>query len=104
MNQSVCDIFQVEILATRPQITFSVPITLKVPIYSCHQRVASNVKLSILIEQWAFYVFLNDVRSFLSIDMCVSHYITDLLELSAYLNTATSVSVLTRLYYPYGFP
>jgi hypothetical protein len=102
MDEPIRHVFQIKVLAARPQITFVVPVSLKVAIDSGHESIAPDIKLATLVEKWLFDVLLNDVASLLAVYIGVGYDFLDLLELPAHLDTAAPVCVLSRLHYPNG--
>jgi hypothetical protein len=68
MDEPVRDILEGILTATCPQVTISVPVALKVTVYSGHQGKAPNVKFSLFIKKGLFDVLLNYVTSLNSID------------------------------------
>lgn len=61
MNKSVCNVFQIKILATRPEVTLVIPVTLEVAVDGGEQSVTPNIKLPSLVEKGLFNVLLYDV-------------------------------------------
>jgi hypothetical protein len=69
MDESVSHILEIEILTASSKIALIIPIPLHVTIDSCNKGIASDIEFSVLIEKRLFYVLLNDIRSFLAIDI-----------------------------------
>ena len=67
MNKSISNILKIEVLATSPKVALIVPIALEVAINCSQQSVASNVKLSVLVEERLLKVFLDNVGPLLSV-------------------------------------
>lgn len=101
MYESISDIFQIKILATSSQITLIIPISLEITIHCCYECKTSYIKFSIFVKKRLLNVFLNYIRSFLAIYICVGDDFFNLLQFSADLNATTSISVFTWFYYPY---
>ena len=104
MNKSISNILKIEVLATSPKVALIVPIALEVAINSSQQSVASNVKLSVLVEERLLNVFLDNVRPLLSIDIGVRYNLLYLREFPANLNATASIGVFSRLDYPNLLP
>ena len=104
MNKSISNILKIEVLATSPKVALIVPIALEVAINSSQQSVASNVKLSVLVEERLLNVFLDNVRPLLSVDICVRYNLLYLREFPANLNATASIGVFSRLDYPNLLP
>jgi hypothetical protein len=104
MNKSISNILKIEVLATSPKVALIVPIALEVAINSSQQSVASNVKLSVLVEERLFNVFLDNVRPLLSVDIGVRYNLLYLREFPANLNATASIGVFSRLDYPNLLP
>jgi hypothetical protein len=104
MNKSISNILKIEVLATSPKVALIVPIALEVAINSSQQSVASNVKLSVLVEERLLNVFLDNVRPLLSVDISVRYNLLNLREFPANLNATASIGVFSRLDYPNLLP
>lgn len=104
MNKSISNILKIEVLATSPKVALIVPIALEVAINSSQQSVASNVKLSVLVEERLLNVFLDNVRPLLSVDIGVRYNLLYLREFPANLNATASIGVFSRLDYPNLLP
>lgn len=104
MNKSISNILKIEVLATSPKVALIVPIALEVAINSSQQSVASNVKLSVLVEERLLNVFLDNVRPLLSVDIGVRYNLLNLREFPANLNATASIGVFSRLDYPNLLP
>ena len=70
---------------------------MQIAIYRTHHREASDVELSILVEEWFFDVFLNNVGATVAIYICILYQRLNVIYFSTYLNTTASVSILSRL-------
>ena len=103
MDQSVLlGVLRVVLSACGSQVAINIPVALQVAIAgNCH-GVGSNVELSILVQQWLLHVLLNDVRSLPPIDVGLIDQAFDMVQVSADLDTTSSVGVLTRLDNPHG--
>lgn len=75
---------------------------MQIAVYRTHHREASDVELSTLVEKWFFDVFLNDVGATVAINICVLYQGLDVVYVTTNLNTAASISVLSRLDDPEG--
>lgn len=104
MDHPVLHIFQVEVLAARPEVALVVPVALQVSVDCRHHCEAADVKLPVLIEQWLLNVLLNYVGPLLPIDGCVRDDVPYLGQVFADLNATATVRVLARLHDPDRFP
>lgn len=104
MNKPISNIFEVEVLAARPQISLIVPVTLQVAVDRSEESVAPDIKLPVLVEKGLLDIFLNDVGSLLAVDVCIRYNLLNLRELLADLNAATSISVFAWFHYPNLLP
>lgn len=71
MNESISNIFKIEVFATCPKVALVVPITLEVAINCSQQSVAPNIKLPVFVEEGPLNVLLDDVGTLLSVDIGV---------------------------------
>ena len=69
---------------------------------SAHQGEAPDIELASLVEQWLFYVLLNDVGPTVSIYVGVLHQRLYVVDVPADLDATASVGVLTWLHDPEG--
>jgi hypothetical protein len=104
MNKSISNILKIEVFATSPKVALIVPIALEVAINCSQQSVASNVKLSVLVKERLFDVFLDNVGPLLSVDIGVRYNLLNLREFPANLNATASIGVFSRLDYPNLLP
>jgi hypothetical protein len=81
-----------------------IPVPLQVAIAGNCQGIGSNVKLSILVQQWLLHVLMNDVRSLPPIYVRLVYQALDMVKVSAHLDATSSVGVLAWLDNPHGGP
>jgi hypothetical protein len=67
------------------------------------QGVSSDVKLSIFVQKRLLDVFLDDIRTFLAINVSIFAQVLDVIEVLGDLDTCTLVSIFTRLDDPMTF-
>ena len=103
MDVTVWDIFKCKLSATCPEVTITVPVSLKISIYCAHHRKTADIKLSVLIKEWLFYVFLYDIWPSVSIDVNILNKTLDMIKFSADLYPTSSVGILSRLDNPEVF-
>lgn len=97
MDIPVRYILEGEFSAACSKITLLVPITLKIAANGAHHGKASNIKLSILVQQGSLDILLDYVTSFETIHIGVADEALNLIEIFRYLDSAASIGVLTRL-------
>jgi len=95
MHITVRDIFQSELSAAGSQVSVAVPISLEISIYCAHQSEASDVELSIFVEQRFFNIFLYDIGSSVAVHVDVLNQTFDVVQFAADLDSASSVGVFT---------
>jgi hypothetical protein len=61
MNESISNIFKIEVFATCPKVALVIPITLEVAINCSQQSVAPNIKLPVFVEERPLDVLLNNI-------------------------------------------
>ena len=77
-----------------------VPVSLHVSVDGANQSEGPDVKLPILVEQGLFDVLLDDVASFVPVDVDILHKVLDLIDVLAHSNPAAPVGVLSGLHDP----
>ena len=97
MNHAVCCVLKVVLPATCPKVSVSVPVSLQVAIHSCGHSITSNVKLSILIKEWLLNVFLDDITASMTVNLLCLNERSDVIEVTADLDSTATICVLTRL-------
>ena len=97
MDIPVGNILEGEFSAACSEIALLVPITLKIAANGAHHGKASNIKLTILVQQGSLDILLDYVTSFETIHIGVADEAFNLIEIFRYLDSATSIGVLTWL-------
>lgn len=91
MHISVGYVLESEFTAACPQIPILIPITLQVTIDGAHQGEATNIKLSVFVEQWFFDIFLNYIASTIRITISNSDEVLNVLKITTYLDATSSI-------------
>ena len=103
MDQSILLwILSVVLTACCSKVALSVPIALEVSIDSNCQGICSNVELPVLVQKWLLHILLDDIGSLAAIDTACIDNAFDVVQVSAYLDAASSIGVLSWLHNPHG--
>ena len=97
MNHAVCCVLKVVFPATCPKVSVSVPVSLQVAIHSCGHSIASNIELSVLIKKRLLNIFLDDITASMAVNLLCLNERSDVIEVTANLNSTATICVLTRL-------
>ena len=97
MDHTICRILQVVFAAASSQISVSVPVSLKIAVHSCSQKVATDVELPILVKQRLLNVLLDDVAAAVAIHLLSLYQRLYVIQVATHLNTTASVCILSRL-------
>jgi hypothetical protein len=97
MDIPVGNILEGEFSAACSKIAFLVPIPLEITVNGAHHSEASNIKLTILVQQGSLNILLDYVTSFESIHIGIADEAFNLIEIFRYLDSAAPIGVLTRL-------
>ena len=73
---------------------------MQISIHCSRKGVATDIKLSHLVQQGLLTILLDNVGALLPIHVCVAHNLSNLAEFTTNCNTASTIRVLTRLYDP----
>jgi hypothetical protein len=85
-----------ELLGTRPQVPFFVPVCMQLPRNRCYQHITPNVELSIPVQQWV-YVLLNQTA--LTLLPQLLNRTDNALFSPYYRYSLAAVRIFSRLYY-----
>ena len=75
---------------------------MQVSVGCLYQSEAANIELSVLVQERLLYVLLNDIAAPVPVDLLSLNQTLDVVEITADLDTAASVRILTRLHDPKG--
>ena len=75
---------------------------MQVSVGCLYQSKAANIELSVLVQERLLYVLLNDIAAPVPVDLLSLNQTLDVVEITADLDTAASVRILTRLHDPKG--
>lgn len=101
MNEFVIKIFHIKLLRCSSQITILIPISFLISIDTCQNDICSDIKLSFLVKE-RHNVLLDDMgsRSTQFVYFLLLYYFFYLLYALNYLDSCTSVCVLSRFNQP----
>ena len=100
MHKPVGDILEGELPATGPEIAIGIPVALQVAIDRAHEREASDIELTVLVQQRLLNILLYDVGTLYAIHSRVLDKTLDVVQVFAHLDAAPSVCVFARLHDP----